>query len=109
MTDIQAALGASQLQRLDEFVPAGTKQARTGSTRLPGKVLMDLSGEPMLARVVSRLARARSLDAVWIATTTNPADDALAALCADRGWPFVRGQRAGCAGPLPYDGARGRR
>lgn len=66
-------------------------QARTGSNRLPGKVLMDLAGEPMVARVVRRLRRARALDDVWIATTTEPGDDALAALCMERGWPYVRG------------------
>lgn len=66
-------------------------QARTGSTRLPGKVLKDLAGEPMLARVVRRLRRAQTLDAVWIATTTESGDDALVALCGERGWPYVRG------------------
>ena len=66
-------------------------QARTGSTRLPGKVLKDLAGESMLARVVQRLARARTLDAVWIATTTESGDDALAELCKGRGWPCTRG------------------
>jgi spore coat polysaccharide biosynthesis protein SpsF len=66
-------------------------QARLGSTRLPGKVLLDLAGEPMLARVVRRVQRARSIDQVVIATTTEPADDALAALCADRGWSCFRG------------------
>ena len=66
-------------------------QARTGSTRLPGKVLKDLAGEPMLARVVRRLGRARTLDGVWIATTTAPDDERLVALCEDRGWRYVRG------------------
>jgi spore coat polysaccharide biosynthesis protein SpsF len=66
-------------------------QARLGSTRLPGKVLRDLAGEPMLARVVHRVRRAESLDEVVVATTTEPADDALAALCTARGWPCFRG------------------
>ncbi|HZW30750.1 MAG TPA: glycosyltransferase family protein [Isosphaeraceae bacterium] len=68
-------------------------QARLGSTRLPGKVLLDLAGAPMLARVVHRVRRAGSLDEVVIATTTEPADDALAALCTAEGWPCFRGSR----------------
>ena len=66
-------------------------QARTGSTRLPGKVLMDIAGEPMLARVVTRAARAETLDEVVIATTTLGSDDRVATLCAERGWPCFRG------------------
>ncbi len=68
-------------------------QARLGSTRLPGKVLLDLAGEPMIARVVNRVRRAQALDEVVIATTTEPADDALAALSAARGWPCFRGSQ----------------
>ncbi|MGA2700868.1 MAG: glycosyltransferase family protein [Isosphaeraceae bacterium] len=68
-------------------------QARMGSSRLPGKVLLDLAGEPMLARVVHRMQRAEELDEVVIATTTEPADDILSALCADRGWPCFRGSQ----------------
>jgi spore coat polysaccharide biosynthesis protein SpsF len=66
-------------------------QARVGSTRLPGKVLMDVAGESMLARVVNRTGRAKELDAVVIATTTQPADDAIVRLCHEQGWPFFRG------------------
>ena len=66
-------------------------QARIGSTRLPGKVLEDLAGEPMLARVVNRTRRAKTLDTVIVATTTQPDDDAIVSLCKERGWPFFRG------------------
>lgn len=60
-------------------------QARMGSSRLPGKVLMDLAGEPVLARCLARLGRARSLDQVAVATTTLPGDQALVDWCAARG------------------------
>lgn len=66
-------------------------QARMGSSRLPGKVLMNLEGEPMLARVVTRARRAGSLQDVVVATTTSAADDPVARLCAERGWLCFRG------------------
>lgn len=66
-------------------------QARMGSTRLPGKVLLDLAGEPMLVRVVNRSRRATTLQDVVVATTTRPADGAIVELCAERGWPCFRG------------------
>ena len=68
-------------------------QARMGSTRLPGKVLADLAGQPMLARVVNRTARAKTLDKVVVATTTDSADAVIADLCAQNCWPFFRGDR----------------
>jgi spore coat polysaccharide biosynthesis protein SpsF len=54
-------------------------QARLGSSRLPGKVLADLAGETMLARVVERLRAARTIDDIVIATTTKSSDDAVIA------------------------------
>jgi spore coat polysaccharide biosynthesis protein SpsF len=55
-------------------------QARMTSTRLPGKVLMDLAGKPMLERQLERLARCKHVDEVVLATTTNATDDPLAEL-----------------------------
>ena len=49
-----------------------------GSTRLPGKVLADIEGMPMLARVVERVRRARTIDRIIVATTTESRDDELA-------------------------------
>jgi len=66
-------------------------QARMGSTRLPGKVLEDLAGEPVLARCVERARRAQTLDEVVVATTTQPADRDIVQLCEERGWPWFRG------------------
>ena len=71
----------------------GIIQARTSSTRLPGKVLMDLAGQPMLAHVVHRAARAASLDQVVVATSDRPDDDPVAELCAKRRWHCFRGSR----------------
>jgi spore coat polysaccharide biosynthesis protein SpsF len=66
-------------------------QARMGSTRLPGKVLLDLAGEPILGRVMNRTQRAQTLVEVVVATTVQPVDDAIVRLCAERGWPCFRG------------------
>ena len=66
-------------------------QARMGSTRLPGKVLMELAGEPMLARCVNRTRRAQTLNEVVVATTVKPADDAIVRLCDEHNWPCFRG------------------
>jgi len=56
-------------------------QTRMGSTRLPGKVLKDLDGKSVLARVVERLRRARLVNDVVIATTDRPADDIIVQEC----------------------------
>jgi len=69
-------------------------QARTGSTRLPGKVLRPLLGEPLLSHVVRRTARAASVDQVVVATTTLADDQPIVDLCAAEGWSVVRGSEA---------------
>lgn len=53
-------------------------QARMGSTRLPGKVLMDLCGRPVIDVLLDRLSRAESLSSIIVATSDQPQDDALA-------------------------------
>jgi spore coat polysaccharide biosynthesis protein SpsF len=52
-------------------------QARTGSSRLPAKVLLPLGGKAVLAHVVQRVQAVRGVDEVVVATTTGAADDAL--------------------------------
>lgn len=66
-------------------------QARMGSTRLPGKVLLPLLDRTVLDWVVYRARQSRLLDTIVIATTTDPRDDALAEHCAQRGWACFRG------------------
>jgi len=56
-------------------------QARMGSGRLPGKVLMDLGGESVLARVVQRVRRAALVHEVIVATSASEKDDAVVAEC----------------------------
>jgi spore coat polysaccharide biosynthesis protein SpsF len=66
-------------------------QARMSSTRLPGKVLMPILGEPMLSRQVERLKRARSLDRLVIATSVDPRDEPVAQLASALGLESYRG------------------
>jgi spore coat polysaccharide biosynthesis protein SpsF len=66
-------------------------QARMGSTRLPGKVMVELAGEPMLVRVMNRVNRAKTLDEVVVATTSKCDDDVIVDLCKARKWSFFRG------------------
>jgi spore coat polysaccharide biosynthesis protein SpsF len=66
-------------------------QARTGSTRLPNKVLADIGGEPMLARVVRRARLSRLVSEVVIATSTLPTDDPIEALATSLGVRCIRG------------------
>lgn len=68
-----------------------TIEARMGSSRLPGKVLMPALGEPMLMHLVRRLRAVPSIDEVVIATTTSPADEPIAAFAESAGIACFRG------------------
>jgi len=61
------------------------------STRLPGKVLADIAGVPLLGRIVRRLKRSTRLDGMVLATTTSPADDALEEWATKEDVPCFRG------------------
>ena len=62
-----------------------------GSSRLPGKVLSDIEGRPAVLRLLDRLRRASTLDAIVLATTRQPADDALAEAVKVAGFDCYRG------------------
>ena len=70
-------------------------QARMGSSRLPGKVLQDIGGQPMLHRVVLRARRSQLVGQVIVATTTDEGDDPIENFCKTHGFPCFRGD--------PYD------
>lgn len=69
----------------------GILQARMSSTRLPGKVLEPVLGQPMIARQVERLRRCRRIDRLVVATSSRPDDDVLARTCDAIGLPVFRG------------------
>ncbi len=70
---------------------AGIIQARMGSSRLPGKVLMQAAGKTMFEHLAERVRQARTLDVVALATTDRDIDDPLAELAGSIGMPVYRG------------------
>lgn len=66
-------------------------QARMGSTRLPGKVLLDLGGRPIIGQVVRRAKVISRVERVVVATSESPADDAIAQWCQKEQIPCCRG------------------
>jgi spore coat polysaccharide biosynthesis protein SpsF len=75
-------------------------QARMTSTRLPGKVLMEVSGQPMLAHQIRRLQHCRLVDRIVVATTTNLTDDPVVALAHRLGVAWFRGSETDVLGRL---------
>jgi spore coat polysaccharide biosynthesis protein SpsF (cytidylyltransferase family) len=71
--------------------PVAIVQARIGSSRLPGKVLADVAGAPLLARMIERVRAARTLAGVVLAIPTGPRDRPIAALAWTLGVPCVAG------------------
>jgi spore coat polysaccharide biosynthesis protein SpsF len=69
----------------------GIIQARTGSSRLPGKVLLPMAGRSVLGWVVRAARASRTLDDLVVATTEQPGDDAVVAECERLGVSWHRG------------------
>lgn len=66
-------------------------QARLGSTRLPGKVLMEVLGKPLLGYLIDRVKTAKLIHEVVVATTTLKNDDQIALFCEQMHVPCFRG------------------
>ena len=66
-------------------------QARMGSSRLPGKTLMDLEGKPVLGWMLDRLVGSTTLDQVVVATSDLSGDDPICDFCKIGGYEFYRG------------------
>jgi len=68
-------------------------QGRMSSSRLSGKILADIAGQPMLQRVFTRTSRSASVTETIFATTTDSTDDPVAEYCDFSGIPFTRGSQ----------------
>lgn len=85
----------------------GVLQARTSSTRLPGKVMLPLAGAPMIERQIERLNRAARIDRLVLATSDRPEDECVAELAERLGVASHRGSLENVldrfyAAALPY-------
>jgi spore coat polysaccharide biosynthesis protein SpsF len=69
-------------------------QARMSSTRLPGKVLMEIDQKPLLKIHLERLSKCTAVDKIVVATTTNPSDTILAETVTNWGFEVYRGQES---------------
>ena len=78
-------------------------QARMGSTRLPGKVMLTVCGQTILGHVVNRVKQAALPDIVLVATTTAAADDVIVEECRRLRTAFFRGSETDVLGR--YHGA----
>ncbi|MBT3558455.1 MAG: glycosyltransferase family protein [Planctomycetaceae bacterium] len=68
-----------------------TIEARMGSTRLPGKILKPLAGQPMLSRIIERIGQADSIDKIAIVTATSADNDPLVEFAEHHGVDCYRG------------------
>ena len=69
-------------------------QARTGSTRLPGKVMYPLDGTHMLAHVITRVSTAETVDNTVVATSTESSDEVINRYASTAGASVVRGSES---------------
>lgn len=78
----------------------GLVQARMGSSRLPGKVMLPLAGAPLIQRLIERLRRSRRLDDLVIATSDQAENTPLAALCDSLACRVYRGSEEDVLGRM---------
>jgi spore coat polysaccharide biosynthesis protein SpsF len=76
---------------MTRVLPLVVVQARMGSSKLPGKVLADLCGRPVLTWLLERLRGAELVSGIVVATTITEGDDAIVRLCSELGVPVHRG------------------
>src|SRR5665213_962415 len=89
--NIRPSVSASESSEREHIRVVAVIQARMGSVRLPGKVLKPIAGQPLLWHIVHRLKACRLLEEIAVATTVNPADEAIVEWCNAQGVTVVRG------------------
>ena len=82
-----------------------TIEARMTSTRLPGKVLMEVNGRPLIAYQLDRILKSKKLDRVVVATSDLDKDDAIESFCKEYGVDCYRGSENDVMGRY-YDCAK---
>lgn len=75
-------------------------QARMGSSRLPGKTLMDVGGVTLLERLLRRMRMSKMAEQIVVATTVNPLDKAIEDQCSTLGIRCFRGSEEDCLGRM---------
>ena len=73
---------------------------RMGSSRLPGKAMRELAGKPLLGHLLDRLALARRVDGVVVATSRRSENDVIAEYCGGRGTACFRGDEEDVLGRI---------
>ena len=73
-------------------------QARMNSERLPGKVMMEVGGQPLLGHQIDRLKQCKSVSEIIVATTTTGVDDEIEDLCLKKGVSVFRGSEVDVLG-----------
>ena len=81
-----------------DIPPIAIIQARMTSTRLPGKVLMDICGRPALEWQIARVRKSQLVGEIIVATTSNDADDSVVELCKQLDVKVFRGNEADVLG-----------
>ena len=71
---------------------AGAIQARMGSSRVPGKAMLEFGGKPMLWHLIDRLRRVEGLETIVLATTADPRNDPMIEYAKQQGVPAVRAE-----------------
>jgi spore coat polysaccharide biosynthesis protein SpsF len=66
-------------------------QARMGSTRLPGKILKEVLGKPLLKYQIERIKKVKSIDQIVVATTNKEEDNQIVEFCIEQSLPYYRG------------------
>jgi spore coat polysaccharide biosynthesis protein SpsF len=84
-------MGSRRMSTREHLRIVAVIQARMGSTRLPGKVLKPIAGQPLLWHIVHRLKASHLIEEVAVATTTHPRDDAIVEFGQLHGITVVRG------------------
>ena len=78
----------------------GIIQARMGSTRLPGKMLIEIMGKPLIQHVIDRVSQSKRIDKLILATTNNPRDAVLVDIARKNYWFCIDTDKMHILAPL---------